>query len=77
MSRYQIEPVTKRCQGFGACAVIAPGVFAVGAGRKVEIIDPHGAPDETILAAAKGCPYRAIALSEAADGSAVYPPARP
>jgi hypothetical protein len=50
-------------------------VFVLGADRKVEVVDPAGAPDTTILEAAKGCPYRVITVRDDA-GQQLFPPAR-
>jgi ferredoxin len=50
-------------------------VFVLGADKKVELVDPAGAPDETILQAAKSCPYRAIAVSNE-QGGQIFPPPR-
>jgi ferredoxin len=72
MSQYRIEPEAKRCQSYGSCLKIAPNVFAWDRARKVRIADPAGADDKAILKAAKLCPYRAIALSDAA-GEPVFP----
>jgi ferredoxin len=50
-------------------------VFALGADKKVELVDPAGAADEAILQAAKSCPYRAIAVSNE-QGEQIFPPPR-
>ena len=76
MSRYRIELRTERCQSYGKCLAVAPAVFAWDRSRKVRISAPEGAPDEAILKAAKLCPYRAIALSDAASGEPIFPPPR-
>lgn len=73
MSGYRIELRRERCQSYGKCLSLAPNVFAWDRGRKVRIVDPAGASDETILKAAKLCPYRAIAVFEAASGEPVFP----
>jgi ferredoxin len=71
----QIEVTKRKCQAYGKCAATAPGVFVLGADRKVEVVDPAGAPDTAILEAAKGCPYRVITVHDDA-GQQLFPPAR-
>ena len=76
MTRLRIEVNTDRCRSFAKCTTAAPGVFALGEDRKVVIVDPAGADDETILRAAKSCPYKVITLTDAGTGAPVYPPGR-
>jgi ferredoxin len=75
MTSVRIEINKKKCQAFGNCIARAPAVFRLGADKKAEVIDPAGAPDETILQAAKSCPYRAIAVSNE-QGEQIFPPPR-
>jgi ferredoxin len=75
MTSVRVELNKKKCQAFGNCTARAPAVFALGADKKVELVDPAGAPDETILQAAKSCPYRAIAVSNE-QGEQIFPPPR-
>jgi ferredoxin len=71
----QIEVTKRKCQAYGRCTATAPGVFVLDAGRKVEVVDPAGAPDAAILEAAKGCPYRVITVRDDA-GHQLFPPPR-
>jgi ferredoxin len=71
----RIEMSKKKCQAFGNCVARAPAVFGLGADKKVELIDAAGASDDTILQAAKSCPYRVIAVSSD-DGEQIFPPVR-
>jgi ferredoxin len=73
MSRYRIELEPARCQSYGKCLSLAPNVFAWDRARKVRLADPAGAPEETILKAAKLCPYRAIAVIDVDSGEPVFP----
>ncbi len=75
MTSVRVEISKKKCQAFGNCIAKAPAVFVLGADKKVELIDPTGAPGETILQAAKSCPYRAIAVSNE-QGEQIFPPPR-
>jgi ferredoxin len=70
---YRIEPKPQKCQSYGGCLAIAPNVFGWDRAKKVRLGDPAGAPDAAILKAAKLCPYRAIALSDAASGEKIFP----
>jgi ferredoxin len=71
----RLELTKRKCQGYGQCTATAPAVFTLGADRKVEVLDPAGAPDAAILQAAKGCPYRVIAVHDEA-GQQLFPPPR-
>ena len=71
----RIEITKRKCQAYGQCTATAPGVFALGADRKVEVVDPAGASDAAILQAAKGCPYRVIVVHDDA-GAQLFPQAR-
>jgi ferredoxin len=71
----RVEISKKKCQAFGNCIAKAPAVFVLGADKKVDLINPAGAPDDAILQAAKSCPYRAIAVSNE-QGEPIFPPPR-
>jgi ferredoxin len=75
MTSVRIDINKKKCQAFGNCFARAPAVFALGADKKVELLDAVGAPDEAILQAAKSCPYRAIEVSNE-QGEQIFPPPR-
>ena len=76
MTRLRIELNKERCQAFAKCTTTAPAVFALDADRKVVVLDPSGADDDTIIKAAKACPYRVITLIDDASGAPVFPPGR-
>jgi ferredoxin len=71
----RIDLAKHKCQAYGQCTATAPGVFALGADRKVEVVDPGGASHAAILQAAKGCPYRVIAVRDE-TGQQLFPPPR-
>jgi ferredoxin len=75
MTSVRIDINKRKCQAFGNCLAKAPAVFALGSDKKVELVDPASSPDETILQAAKSCPYRAIAVSNE-QGEQIFPPPR-
>lgn len=60
------------CIGAGTCTVIAPEVFELDGELKSVVKDPHGAPDERIIDAAKSCPVLAIILEDE-DGKQIFP----
>ena len=75
MTSVRIDINKRKCQAFGNCIARAPAVFRLSADKKAELIDPAGGPDETILQAAKSCPYRAITVSNE-HGEQIFPPLR-
>lgn len=76
MRDVRIELDTAKCQSYGKCLALAPNLFAWDRSRKVRINDPQGAPALLALKAAKNCPYRAIAVLDAASGERLFPAAR-
>ena len=71
----RIEITKRKCQAFGNCLAKAPEVFRLGDDRKVEVIDPVGGSDETVVQAAKSCPYRVITVFDP-DGLQLFPAPR-
>ncbi|MGH7815052.1 MAG: ferredoxin [Candidatus Binataceae bacterium] len=63
-----------RCVGSGDCVETAPAVFQIGSDGKSEVIDQAGAPDATILAAARSCPTKAITVIDEETGTQLFPP---
>jgi ferredoxin len=76
MNEVRIELNPAKCQSYGRCLALAPTVFAWDRSRKVRRNSGEGAPGELILKAAKNCPYRAIAVIDAASGEQIFPLAR-
>jgi ferredoxin len=72
----RIETDRNKCQAYKRCSVVAPAVFGLSADAKVEVLDPHGADDATVLKAAKSCPYRAIAVFDETSAEQLWPPVR-
>lgn len=73
MGDVRIELDTAKCQSYGKCLALAPNLFAWDRRRKVRINDPQGATAPLVLKAAKNCPYRAIAVIDAASGQQIFP----
>lgn len=61
------------CIGSASCVALAAKVFQLDEHQKAVVVDPRGASDDDILAAAQSCPVFAIALDDA-NGKRVYPP---
>jgi ferredoxin len=76
MGRLRIELAKSKCRSFANCTKTAPDLFALDDEKKVRIIEGAPAPDETIVKAAKSCPYRVIALVDEDTGEQVFPPVR-
>lgn len=69
MSRLQIHVDRDACTGARACALRAPGTFALDAEHKAVVAEPPGDPEAAILAAARSCPNFAIELRK--DGEPI------
>lgn len=61
------------CVGNAQCLGLAPAVFRHNDDRQSEVIDPAGAPRETILKAARYCPTSAIRVVDAETGVTLFP----
>lgn len=74
MAKLQITVNKSRCVGSGDCIETAPAVFAFDAEGKSEVTNPTGAPDATILLAARSCPTKAITVVDQDSGTQLFPP---
>ena len=69
------ETVNKtRCISSGDCVETAPAVFQLDADEKSDVVNPSGAPEATILAAARSCPVKAITVVNEETGEQLFPP---
>ena len=74
MAKLSITVNKARCISSGDCVETAPEVFQLSeADGKSEVINPTGAGDSTILAAARSCPVKAITVVDEA-GVQLFPP---
>jgi ferredoxin len=73
MAKLSITINKVRCIGSGDCVETAPTVFQLDAEGKSEVIDASGAPDASILSAARSCPVKAITVVDEA-GAQLFPP---
>ncbi len=74
MAKLMITVNQARCVGSGDCVETAPAVFQMDENEKSQVINPAGAPDATIVAAARGCPVKAITVVDADSGAQLFPP---
>jgi len=52
------------CIGCGACAAMAPEVFALNKSGKSEVKNPNASDDDSIKISASACPVNAISIFE-------------
>ena len=50
------------CMGSGNCVYEAPGAFDLDDDTIAFVVDPSGAPEAKVIAAARKCPTRAITV---------------
>jgi ferredoxin len=74
MSRLRVTVSSAKCQSYQRCMAVAPAVFGIGGDGKATVLHPEGASREEIVKAARGCPYRAIAVIVEATGEQLFPP---
>ena len=73
MAKLSITVNQARCIGSGDCVETAPSVFQLDASGKSEIVNATGAPDATILSAARSCPVKAITVVDEDAGVQLFP----
>ena len=76
MTQHRVEVDKARCQSFGRCVGLVPEAFGLDENRKVQLLDVKGIAGERLVRAAKGCPYRAITVSDGETGEQIFPPVR-
>jgi ferredoxin len=74
MAKLKISVNKSRCIASGDCVETAPAVFEFDAGGKSEVANQTGAPDGTIIAAARSCPVKAITVVNEETGEQLFPP---
>ncbi|MGO9606007.1 MAG: ferredoxin [Candidatus Binataceae bacterium] len=63
-----------RCISSGDCVETAPAVFRLDDNEKSDVVNATGAPDATIIAAARSCPVKAITVVNEETGEQLFPP---
>jgi ferredoxin len=76
MPRLRAEVARAKCRSFGKCMSVAPEGLAFDEERKARAVAGADVPEETLLKAAKSCPYRAITVLDADSGEQLFPPVR-
>jgi ferredoxin len=74
MAKLKITVNKTRCIASGDCVETAPAVFQLDADGKSEVANATGAPDGTIIAAARSCPVKAITVVNEETGEQLFPP---
>jgi ferredoxin len=74
MAKLKITVNKNKCISSGDCVETAPSVFRLGNDGKSEVANETGAPDGTIIAAARSCPVKAIAVVNEETGEQLFPP---
>jgi ferredoxin len=74
MASLKVTVNKTRCISSGDCVETAPAVFQLDADEKSDVMNPSGAPEATILAAARSCPVKAITVVNEETGEQLFPP---
>ena len=74
MASLKVTVNKTRCISSGDCVETAPAVFQLDADEKSDVVNPSGAPEATILAAARSCPVKAITVVNDETGEQLFPP---
>jgi ferredoxin len=64
----EVEIDRDLCMGSGNCVYEAPGAFDLDEDGIAVVVDPAGAPEDKVRAAARNCPTRAITIRTVDDG---------
>ena len=76
MATLKITVNKNRGIGSEDCVETAPAVFQLDDDGKSDVANPAGAPEATILAAARACPVKAITVVNGETGEQLFPPPR-
>jgi ferredoxin len=74
MAKLKTTVNKQKCISSGDCVETAPSVFRLDENEKSEVYNQTGAPDAVILAAARGCPAKAITVVDEESGEQLFPP---
>jgi ferredoxin len=74
MAKLNITVNKVKCISSEDCVESAPAVFRLDDAGKSEVYNPTGAPDAAIMAAARGCPVKAITVVDEETGTQLFPP---
>jgi ferredoxin len=76
MAKLKITVSKPKCIGSEDCVETTPTVFQLDADGKSEVLNPTGAPDGAIIAAARSCPVKAITVVNEETGEQLFPPTK-
>ncbi|MET9438257.1 ferredoxin [Streptomyces sp. NPDC006551] len=72
--RWHVEVDRGVCIGSGMCVNHAPDGFRLDSARQSRPTRPEADANESVLAAAEGCPVEAILITLLDGGEPVFPP---
>ena len=73
MGKFRVELNLSKCQAYGKCAAAAPDFFQVEDGRKVRLVGDSESMNDTVVKAAKSCPYRVITVVDTESNERIFP----
>jgi ferredoxin len=76
MARLKTTVNKAKCIGSEDCIQTAPGVFQLDNEGKAEVYNDKGATDNVVMAAARGCPAKAIIVVDEDTGNQLFPPVK-
>ena len=76
MTQHRVVVNKVKCQSFGRCTALVPEAFGLDESRKVQLLDIEAVAGDQLVKAAKGCPYRAITVTDGETGEQIFPPVR-
>jgi len=74
MAKLKITVNKAKCIASGDCVETAPTVFQLDDDGKSDVMNPTGATDAVIVAAARSCPVKAITVVDEDTGTPLFPP---
>ena len=73
IGKYKVKIVRKDCIGAATCVAVSPGVFKLDAENIAVFVEGANDSPENIVAAAQGCPTKAIYITDTESGEQVWP----
>lgn len=73
IGKYNVKIVRSACIGAATCVAVSPDVYELDGENIAVFKDGASDTDENTLAAAQGCPTKAIILTDAETGEQVWP----
>jgi ferredoxin len=73
VGKYKVQVIRKLCIGAATCVAVSPEVFKLDAQNIAEVIQGGNDTPENIVAAASGCPTKAIIVIDTETNKQVWP----